>query len=123
MIVCLSKRLSPIVCAPFIALRVCDRSFWSYLFYNSLRVPAKEHPVLMTEASFNPKEKREKMTQIIFEQFQAPAFYVANQAVLSLYSSGRTTGIVLSAGHGVTQIVCECASILIHFLSRVSQIV
>jgi actin-related protein len=42
------------------------------------------------------------MTEIMFETFEVPAYYLSIQAELSLYSSGRTTGLVLDAGDGVT---------------------
>jgi actin-related protein len=45
------------------------------------------------------------MTEIMFETFEVPAYYLAIQAVLSLYSSGRTTGLALDAGDGVTHTV------------------
>merc|ERR1719427_991477 len=45
------------------------------------------------------------MEKIWHDTFYAPAMYVAIQAVLSLYASGRTTGIVLDSGDGVSHIV------------------
>jgi len=78
---------------------------WSHCFYNELRVTPSEHACMLTEAPRNPKQNREKMTEIMFDTFNVPAFYLAIQAVLSLYSSGKTTGLVLDAGDGVTHTV------------------
>ncbi|MFS7916643.1 Actin-51 [Helianthus anomalus] len=45
------------------------------------------------------------LTQIMFETFNVPAMYVVVQAVLSLYTSGRLTCIMLDYGDGVSHTV------------------
>merc|ERR1719159_1425047 len=68
---------------------------WHHTFNNELRISPDESPHLHSEAPLNPKSNREKLVQIVFETFNAPATYVCIQAVPSLYASGRTTGRVL----------------------------
>ena len=59
----------------------------------------------MTEPPLNPRSNRDRAAQVLFETFNVPALYTSIQAVLSLYASGRTTGIVLDAGDGVSHAV------------------
>ncbi|RKP10874.1 actin-related protein [Thamnocephalis sphaerospora] len=78
---------------------------WQHVYSEELKTLSEEHPVLLTEAPLNPRQNREQAAQIFFETFNVPAFYTSIQAVLSLYASGRTTGIVLDSGDGVTHAV------------------
>jgi len=41
----------------------------------------------------------------MFESFNVPATFIAMQAVLALYASGRTTGVVVDSGDGVSHTV------------------
>mmetsp|Transcript_17904 Transcript_17904/g.52317 ORF Transcript_17904/g.52317 Transcript_17904/m.52317 type:complete len:379 (-) Transcript_17904:181-1317(-) len=79
---------------------------WTYVYSKDcLNIKSEEHPVLLTEAPLNPTRNRAKAAEVFFENFSAPAMFVAAQATLSLYSSGRTTGVVLDSGDGVTHVV------------------
>ncbi|KAM9998626.1 hypothetical protein ACTFIY_008290 [Dictyostelium cf. discoideum] len=86
-----------------------------HVFYNELRVSLSSSSlndtesfhkgVLLSEIPLNPKENRERITQIMFETFDTPNFYLANQSALSLYSKGRLNGIVLDSGNNITYTV------------------
>jgi len=78
---------------------------WHYVYENELKTLPEEHPVLLTEPPLNPRKNRDAAAQIMFETFNVPALYTSIQAVLSLYASGRTTGVVLDSGDGVSHAV------------------
>lgn len=79
---------------------------WEHVYSKeNLNAKVDEHPVLMTEAPLNPRQNREKASEIFFETFRAPAMFFSPQAVLSLYASGRTTGVVIDVGEGLTHVV------------------
>merc|ERR1712099_71104 len=79
---------------------------WNHTFFNELRVNSSEiEGCLLTEAPRNPKANREKMITIMFETFDVQNTYVAIQAVMSLYAAGRTTGLVVDSGDGVSHTV------------------
>jgi len=80
------------------------QNLWQHV-YSELNVVQDQHPVLLTEAPLNPRPNRLKSAEIFFETFNVPALYVQVQAILSLYASGRTTGVVLDSGDGVTNAV------------------
>lgn len=46
-------------------------------------VNPSEHPILVTEPTWNTPANRERMAEIMFEEFNVPAFYIANTGVLN----------------------------------------
>ncbi|XP_051501416.1 POTE ankyrin domain family member E-like isoform X7 [Myxocyprinus asiaticus] len=77
---------------------------WHHAF-QQLGVDSEDHPVLLTEAAMNPVQNRQRMVELMFEAFNVPLTFVAMQAVLALYASGRTTGVVFDSGDGVSHSV------------------
>ncbi len=84
---------------------------WHHSFYNELKMAPEDHKCLMAEAPLNSRANRERLASVMFENFNFPYFYVSVQQViyqiqvLAMYASGRTTGVVLDSGHGVTHAV------------------
>ncbi|CAK9033312.1 unnamed protein product, partial [Durusdinium trenchii] len=78
---------------------------WHHTFFDALRVNPEDQACIVTEAPMNPKKNRERMVEMLFEKFSCPAAFIVIQAVMSLYSCGRTTGTVVDSGDGVTHTV------------------
>ena len=81
------------------------QQIWRHMYDDEMNCHSQEHPVLLSEAPLNPRKNREQAAEIFYETFNVPSLYISLQAVLSLYASGRTTGLVLDSGDGVTHTV------------------
>jgi actin-like protein 6A len=75
---------------------------WDHAFKDRLRIQPEEHPMLLAEPSFNKEENREKMLEIMFEKYKVPAVFISKNAVLSSFSCGRSTAVVVDSGGGQT---------------------
>jgi actin-related protein 4 len=58
----------------------------------------EEHPLFMTEPSWNPTRSREKCTEIAMESWSAPAFYLGRQGVMASFAQGRATSLIIDIG-------------------------
>ncbi|XP_069805614.1 actin-like protein 6B isoform X3 [Dendropsophus ebraccatus] len=69
-----------------------------HTFNKHLKSDPALHPILMSEAPWNARAKREKLTELMFEHYNIPAFFLCKTAVLTAFANGRSTGLVLDSG-------------------------
>ena len=92
---------------------------WDYFFKEVLHCDPDSHRIILTEPCNNKRKNREEITKFLFETYNIPALYFANQAILALNSTGRSTGIVVESGDGVTQIApVYCNYCISHAIKR-----
>lgn len=94
---------------PVVAGRIQDmdkmKHILMHLMNDVMQDSLQDHKVIVTEPPNNDPKIREELTDLLFNEFQVPKLYLGNQAVLSLFADGRTTGTVLDVGEGVTHTV------------------
>lgn len=72
--------------------------------FAKLRRDPKGSVVMQSEPLVETEENRTKAGELLFETFEIGAFHRAPSGVLALYSSGRTTGVTLNIGEGLTEV-------------------
>mmetsp|Transcript_18621 Transcript_18621/g.21386 ORF Transcript_18621/g.21386 Transcript_18621/m.21386 type:complete len:196 (+) Transcript_18621:178-765(+) len=68
----------------------------------NLHLKIDESPLMFTEPSEHNKEHRLKLTEIMFEKCNIPCMFICKNAVLSSFSCGKSTCLVLDSGHSNT---------------------
>lgn len=66
------------------------KHLWDYTFDEKLKINPQGKKVLLTEPPMNPKVNRQRMCQVMFEDYGFQGVYVAIQAVLTLYAQGMS---------------------------------
>ena len=59
-----------------------------------------DRPILTMDPGFSPPDQKETQTEIMFEKFPAPAYFISHKAALSAFSLGRHTAMVVDCGGG-----------------------
>ncbi|CAA7260168.1 unnamed protein product [Cyclocybe aegerita] len=70
----------------------------------TMRVNSSEHPILVTEPTWNTPANRERMAEIMFEEFNVPAFYIANTGVLNAFAAGKGSALVIDVGQSMASV-------------------
>ncbi|KDD76648.1 actin [Helicosporidium sp. ATCC 50920] len=79
----------------------------SWGFADQMHLRMEEHPVMMAEPSGTSKAARERTAQLLFESCNTPAIFLSKNAVLSAFSMGRQTALIVDAGHKSTSGACR----------------
>lgn len=77
---------------------------WQHIYLNQLRLDSTEHPLLTNCYPDENKLDKENTAMVFFETFGVPGYYCMNSGLLSLYGSGKTTGLVIESGSDVTTV-------------------
>jgi actin, other eukaryote len=80
------------------------RLIWSHIF-DELNLETKNVNLLMTDSPFNTKDNRQKIAEIMFDEFKVKSLQIMNTAALSMYSTGKVSGLVAESGEGITYTV------------------
>lgn len=66
--------------------------------------PLEDHPLFMTEPSWNTAKSREKCAEIAVESWGTPAFYIGRQGVMAAFAAGKATALIVDVGASNTSI-------------------
>nr|XP_022915511.1 actin-like protein 6B [Onthophagus taurus] len=70
----------------------------NYVYYKLLQTEPHNHPILISEPAWNIQQKREQMTELMFEKYKVPALYLAKSPSLVAFANGRSTCLVVDSG-------------------------
>ena len=78
-------------------------SLFSYILDQKLKV--HDLPIFIVDSIFTSSKERETIAQILFEKFNIFQLHFEPQSIMTLYSTSKTSGLVVQSGEMTTEIV------------------
>lgn len=92
---------TPIFNNPNNTSEITNWDAWETLLSSSMsQTVCQNRPILSTDPGFSPHGQKETQTEIMFEKFDTPAYFISHTAALSAFSLGRHTAMVVDCGGG-----------------------
>jgi len=77
----------------------------NHIFYNLLRIEHLSHyPIIYAEHLFVPKETKQYIARLLYETHGVRSLIMMESPLLSNFSVGLITGLVIESGDGITWI-------------------
>lgn len=83
----------------------CIAYIWEHIIKNLMQEELSSANILITDSILNSRENRQHMAQMFFDNLGVNSLGIMPAPVLSLFSIGRSRGLVVDVGHGLTSIV------------------
>ncbi|KFQ32784.1 Actin-like 7A, partial [Merops nubicus] len=83
----------------------CVHDSLEWIFQTDMRIQPEDHAVLVSVPPLCSTAYKERYAEMMFEGFHMPAIHIAYQSHLSMYSYGKTSGLVVESGHGASHVV------------------
>lgn len=77
---------------------------WNHIFEQLNQTPSSS-PVLVTEPPNCSTVHKRRLAECFFEAFEVPELNMSVTGLMAIYGTGKTTGMVVDIGEGVTQCV------------------
>ena len=78
---------------------------WNHIFEKRLKTDPEGQSMVLADSICAPRDQRGKLAEMVFENYNAGELFILLEDLMTLYSTGRTTGLVVDSGGTTTTAV------------------
>lgn len=80
-------------------------SMFEFIIHKGLKVNIENYNVFIIDSLFTSLEEKEAIAKMLFEKFTVYNIHMQPQSILTLYSTAKTSGLIIQSGEIETEII------------------